>query len=136
MVEQTQGAFQKNSLTPAELFDHRLAFFVLGCTVEEMLERLTPAQYMKAERFWLEEPWGPWRDNLHAAIISRAALAPHVRKGTKIDMDAFMIRDRAEEAPERVTSSIRFLFAVAKERGADKKAAKRARKAKRARSSK
>lgn len=28
-------------------------------------------------RYWAEEPWGPWRDNMHAAMI--AAEVRHVR---------------------------------------------------------
>lgn len=119
----TPGTTPKNTLQPAELFDHRLAA-LLGCTVEEMLERLTPAQYHRWEVYWVHEPWGPWRDNLHAAIIAREVRAPYVRRGSQIDMDDFMIRRRTQDAENRALDSMRVLFAMAKPRGADKQSSK------------
>lgn len=47
-------------------------------------------------RYWEEEPWGPWRDNLHAAIISRAVLQAGGFKVLK--MDGFMLRSRTRAA--------------------------------------
>lgn len=52
-------------------------------------------------RYWGEEPWGPYRDNMHAAIIAtevRRTLTPK----SKVDFDAFMIahpkrRERAKK---------------------------------------
>lgn len=40
--------------------------------------RALPADdYELLERYFAEEPWGPWRDNMHAAII--AAELRHLR---------------------------------------------------------
>jgi hypothetical protein len=40
-------------------------------------------------RYWLHEPWGPWRDNLHAAMIARevfkSTLKPSARRGHKLE---------------------------------------------------
>jgi hypothetical protein len=106
-------AVTPHSLTPGELFDHRLAA-LHSRTVEEMLEALTPAAYRKWQLYWLEEPWGPWRDNLHAAIIGRTILRPWTKKGDQIDLDQFMIRRREQDAPNRVTTFVRWLFRISK----------------------
>jgi hypothetical protein len=45
-------------------------------------------------RYWAEEPWGPWRDNLHAAIIAREIHRAHF-KG-EIRLDDFMVLDPAK----------------------------------------
>lgn len=119
----------KKSLAPAELFDHRLAS-LLGCTVEEMLERLTPAQYANWQRYWVEEPWGPWRDNLHAAIIARASISVWLKKGQTVDMDQFMVRRRERDAADRVTSFVNTLFAMSQPPGAAKAAEKARKRAK------
>lgn len=40
-------------------------------------------------RYWREEPWGPYRDNLHAAIIAREVRRTAFKGDHKID--AFMV---------------------------------------------
>ena len=42
----------------------------LGCAPHEVYD--LPANDVELlRRYWLEEPWGAWRDNIHAAIIAR-----------------------------------------------------------------
>jgi hypothetical protein len=86
-----------------------------------MLESLTPAAYHKWERYWLDEPWGPWRDNLHVAILGRAFAEPYLKRGARVDMDRFMIRRRDQDAPNRVTNFIRALFRMSKPAKPEKK---------------
>jgi hypothetical protein len=31
--------------------------------------------------YWSEEPWGPYRDNLHAGLIISELMRPHLKKG-------------------------------------------------------
>jgi phosphoenolpyruvate synthase/pyruvate phosphate dikinase len=38
---------------------------------------LSCADYDLLQRYWEEEPWGAYRDNIHAAIIAR-----EIRRGT------------------------------------------------------
>ena len=86
-----------------------------------MLESLSPVAYDRWQRYWIEEPWGPWRDNLHAAIISRAVQEPHMRRGAQIDMDRFMIRRRDQDGQKRVTNFLRLLFRISKPATPEKK---------------
>lgn len=51
------------------------------------------------ERYWLEEPWGPWRDNLHAAIIARETLKANGFKAPKLDV--FMLKSRSARQAEQ-----------------------------------
>lgn len=59
--------------------------------------------YELLARYWMQEPWGAWRDNMHAAIIARAVLTPHVKKGARIDLMDFMLRHPEEVAEERAS---------------------------------
>lgn len=50
-------------------------------------------------RYWREEPWGPWRDNLHAAIIARAVIKAggHFKEPK---LDVFMLKSRSQKQAE------------------------------------
>lgn len=96
--------------------------------VEAMLKSLPQRVYSGWERYWLTEPWGPWRDNLHAALLAR-----EVRRGTpgaKVPkLDVFMYSapiDRAVELSGRVIAA---LGTIANRRSPE--AVKRMRKARR-----
>jgi hypothetical protein len=102
----------KKSLTPAELFDFRLAS-LLGRTIEEMKGSLTQREYLGWQMYWTAEPWGPWRDNMHVAILAKEIRRPQVRSGTKIDLDQFMMRDPADRRVDNQNKVITFLSAVA-----------------------
>ena len=104
------------SLTPVELFDHRLAA-LLGRTVEEMRKALTERAYRKWQVYWSVEPWGPFRDNLHAAIVAREVRRPWVRKGTRIDLDGFMVKAPEQRARDAGAKFAAWLGMVAKEPG-------------------
>jgi hypothetical protein len=82
----------KKRLTPAELFDHRLAS-LLGRTVDEMKAALSQREYLSWQLYWSEEPWGPFRDNLHAAIIAREVRRRYLKKGARSSLDDFMVVD-------------------------------------------
>lgn len=43
------------------------------------------------ERYWGEEPWGPYRDNLHAAIIAMQIIKAAYPKA-KPKFDDFMLK--------------------------------------------
>lgn len=81
------------------MFRCRVAL-ALGLAPSEV-EQMPSADYELLARYWLQEPWGPWRDNLHAAIIARAVVSPHVKKGTRIDLADFMLRHPEEVAEEQ-----------------------------------
>jgi hypothetical protein len=63
----------------------------------EVLE-LPASEYDLLQRYWLQEPWGPWRDNLHAALIARTTLKAGGFKVPKLDV--FMLKSRNERDAE------------------------------------
>jgi hypothetical protein len=48
-------------------------------------------------RYWLEEPWGAWRDNIHTAIIAREiARLPWITRGKQppsMPLEPWMVMD-------------------------------------------
>jgi hypothetical protein len=48
--------------------------------------------YELMSRYWNEEPWGSWRDNIHAALIAAEVRRPNVKQGVKVQLDDFMLR--------------------------------------------
>jgi len=79
-----------------------------------MLATTTQAEYLGWQRFWRAEPWGPYRDNLHTAILAREIRRPQLKPGTLIDPDDFMIRPPLARAADRVSAFVRGLFAMSK----------------------
>jgi len=62
--------------------------------------------------YWAHEPWGPWRDNMHAAIISLNTLRPHLRPGKRVSVEDFMLKHpevAAEELAQRRLQATRNL---------------------------
>lgn len=51
---------------------------------------LPVSEYRMLEMYWEEEPWGPWRDNLHVGIVAREVLRAGGFKVPKIDV--FMLK--------------------------------------------
>jgi hypothetical protein len=85
-------------LTPQEIFEHRLAA-LLGCSIGDLLE--LPARELDRWRlYWAEEPWGPYRDNMHAAMIVTELLKPHLKRGSPSPS----IRDYLFEHPDDATN--------------------------------
>lgn len=59
----------KKSLTPDQLFQCRVGL-ALGLIPSEVVQ-LGVSDYDLLRAYWSKEPWGPYRDNLHTAIIAR-----------------------------------------------------------------
>lgn len=93
------------------MFDYRLASH-LGRTVAEMKASMTQREYLGWQRYWSEEPWGSWRDNLHAAIIARSVMLPHLRDGKKVQLGEFFYRrpeERQREANRGLVTMLRLV---------------------------
>lgn len=63
-------------------------------------------------RYWAEEPWGPYRDNLHAAILAvevRRTLTPKA----KIELERFMITHPKRRARRNARALVETLKAMA-----------------------
>jgi hypothetical protein len=50
--------------------------------------------------YWKQEPWGPWRDNLHAALIAREVRRPYLKDQRKNLLADFLVRDPEERVQE------------------------------------
>lgn len=88
----------------------------LGLTPSEA-EQMPARDYELLLRYWQQEPWGPWRDNLHAAVIAAEVRRPHLKKGKKVQLDDFMLRhpdDVAEEQEAKRRAATRNLFQLFK----------------------
>lgn len=67
-------------------------------------------------RYWRAEPWGAWRDNMHAAIIAREVRRPNMKNQRKNLLSDFMIEDpavRAEEGQKKVAGLFSLFKTVA-----------------------
>lgn len=99
----------KKSLTPAELFDYRLAALHGFLDIDQMKRSMTQRSYLGWRRYWDEEPWGPWRDNMHTAILAREIRRTRVRSNVRIELEQFLMRapkSRKKEAEVRVFSGL------------------------------
>ena len=55
----------------------------MGKTLDE-IDELPGREFEAWSRYWNEEPWGPYRDNLHAAMLAVQIIRPHLKEGTKV----------------------------------------------------
>lgn len=118
MRKRIRRCLTKKSLTPDELFECRvgLAFGMLP----SMVRQIGASEYDLLLRYWKQEPWGPWRDNLHAAILAREvrrswAKGPH-------ELSDFMVIDPTQAKSVDKKGVLDFFKSVAtrKKRKADK----------------
>jgi hypothetical protein len=66
-------------------------------------------------RFWAIEPWGPYRDNIHAGIVASLIANAFRGKGIKaVSYQDFMLVDRGEHRNKKTTQFLGWLKAVAK----------------------
>jgi hypothetical protein len=93
-----------------------------------LVEQMGAKDFDLLARYWEAEPWGPWRDNMHAALICREIRRPYLKDPTKLTpLIEFMIRppeeiaqERIEQRQDRVRKMFGFFGAVAKKvRAAD-----------------
>jgi hypothetical protein len=69
-------------------------------------------EFLGWQRYWRAEPWGPWRDNLHMAVLAREVIKPHLRKGVRVRLADYFYRDpeeRQHEARAQLISSLRMI---------------------------
>ncbi len=57
------------------------------------VDAMPAREFNEWARYWEEEPWGPYRDNLHAAMLCVETLRPHLSKGARVpEIENFMLR--------------------------------------------
>lgn len=77
-----------------------------------MRASLSQREYLGWQQYWQEEPWGPYRANIHAALIAREIRRPQLRKGAKCELDDFMLVNperRRREASENFVNYLRLI---------------------------
>lgn len=69
-------------------------------------------------QFYAVEPWGAYRDNLHAGIIASAIVNGRPgRKGKAVKPGDFVLRSREEKRNEDTRRSLNYLRAIGAKRG-------------------
>lgn len=65
-------------------------------------------------RYWQVEPWGAYRDNLHAGIVASAVVnsSMNKRRGTSISASDFMLKTRSEVAETETAETLAALEAL------------------------
>jgi len=71
----------------------------IGILPSEVVE-IGASDYDLLQRYWHEEPWGPYRDNVHAAIIAR-----EIRRGSY--KGEHLLKDFMLQVPERRAAEAR-----------------------------
>lgn len=70
--------------------------------MEEAKASLSQSAYRRWQLYWIIEPWGSFRDNLHAAMIAAQVRALRMKKGQRIALEPFMVVDpRSRERQNR-----------------------------------
>lgn len=90
---------------------------LLGFSVAEVRD-MPLSEYSQWQRYWDEEPWGPWRDNLHAALIARKVHNMLRGKNSPAaSIDEFMLTDKDTHQTKQKRSFIDWLKSVGTKRG-------------------
>jgi hypothetical protein len=99
---------------------------LLGRSVVE-IGRLTNREIERWKLYWREEPWGPIRDNTHAAMIVTELLKPHLKEGAKISIGDYMLKLPEDREAETAAIIVQKLdYAAYQERRAARRAARTA----------
>lgn len=79
-----------------------------------MRSSLTQRELLGWQKYWEQEPWGAFRDNLHAAILAREIRRPQLRRGSAINIDDFMVRPNAQSSGSKEAKFFDLLRVIAK----------------------
>jgi hypothetical protein len=69
----------------------------LGLAPSEV-RRIAAKDYDLLAKYWKVEPWGSYRDNLHAGLIAREVRRPYLKDPTRNPLEDFMIVTPEERA--------------------------------------
>lgn len=65
-------------------------------------------------RYWRAEPWGSYRDNMHAALIANEVRRPYRKNPLEGSFEDFMLQDRSKLEASKTNKFLAFLRAMAK----------------------
>ena len=74
------------------------------------LQNLPASDIDLMERYWHEEPWGPWRDSLHAGIVASSVINASGRAKKPVRPDDFVMKVRdPKEAGRNLVQALRMM---------------------------
>lgn len=81
-----------------------------------------PARHLwQLQRYWSEEPWGPWRDNMHAGLVASMLGNIHRKKGARPKgPEAYMLKRADVAKSDSLASTFAALKAQARKVGRGK----------------
>lgn len=95
----------------------------LGMSIRDLLE-LPESELQRWARYWSVEPWGPHRDNIHAAMLCVQVLRPYLPDNSKIGIDDFMLKDAKEIKQNKMAQLVSQMGAAAARKPAAKPTSK------------
>lgn len=78
----------------------------MGCTVYELTQRMTVAEFFDWMAFDRLSPIGDERADLHAGIVAYAAVMPHVRRGSSLKVSTFVPKWVKQSSEESIRSKL------------------------------
>lgn len=95
---------------------------------------MTLRSYLSWQKYYDFEPWGPWRDNVHAAIIAREVRRTQSRRGARLTIEPYMVKSpttRKKESEQNLFTLLKTTATSVTPAEAERRRRKRKRKGKR-----
>ena len=81
----------------------------LGRTPSEVRD-MSASDLQLMDRYWQEEPWGAYRDNLHAGIVASAVVNASGRAKKQVSADQFVLKVRdPQQAGRNLVQALRMM---------------------------
>jgi len=86
-------------------------------TVSELEQRMGASELSEWMLFWSTDPWGSYRDNIHAGLIAATLANIHRKKSAPaVSFTDFMLTDSDSHRKKKTNETIAWMRAVAKRR--------------------
>ena len=84
------------------------------------IEQMGSSELFEWYKYWQMEPWGSYRDNIHAGLIASTLANAFMSKGKRVNYQDFMLVDRREHAKKKTTEFITWMKSVGKKKNGRK----------------
>lgn len=86
-----------------------------GLPQTEIEQSVAARDVEEMAQFYGEEPWGSYRDNIHAAIVASTIRNTFRKKGSRaVDWQTFMLVDKTEHKRGNLSKFVSWMRAMAK----------------------
>lgn len=87
-------------------------------TVAELEVRMGASELLEWMQYFSSEPFGTYRDNIHAGLIAATLANIHRKKGTRpLTFSDFMLQDPSESRRRSTREALTWFKSVAKKHG-------------------